>query len=265
MVAVNAALQHIVTLCMLFLLVSVHHDYHHNYPLQRASRLDNVACIAHSLLSTMTLLVPSSSLLLLTLIHYRAVFWSQFDNKLSAKQLALPILLIWLIAITTSALWTVFHRHQSGWYCLPFIRYNSSTFSWVEAILQSMVTLTCLVSLVIFMVYYSKMIMYLYKEEAAVKAMRSKKISNTKQTLIRFSFTCFLQSMQILLMNTTMFLPMLNAKESFQALSYFGYIFTVCTTDIYLHCYVLLRRLILEHIATPLLTKSKIQAYKANH
>ena len=74
------------------------------------------------------------------------MFWSRFDNKLSAKQIALPIPLIWLIAITTSALWTVFHRHQSAWYCLPFTGYSTSTFSWVEAILQSMVILTCLVS-----------------------------------------------------------------------------------------------------------------------
>ena len=93
------------------------------------------------------------------------------------------------------------------------------------------------------------MIMYLYKEEADVKAMRSKTISTTRQTFIRFSFTFYFQSMQLFLMNTAMFLPMLGAKGEFQALSYFGYIFTVSITDIYLHCYVLLRRLILEHFA----------------
>ena len=69
MVALNAVLQHVVTLVMLLLLVSVHHEYSHNYPLQRASRLTKVACTSHSLLSTMTLPIPSSSLLLLTLIR----------------------------------------------------------------------------------------------------------------------------------------------------------------------------------------------------
>ena len=179
-----------VMLISTLLVLSVHHYYGNLYPFHRHLRTNDVLCNMYSAFSMVNLFIPPTSLMLILVIHYRAVFWSRFNNKLECKHLVVLTLTIWLITSAVVAIWTSFHNNYSSWYCSPFMVRNS--FAWVSVILQSVALICSLTSGIIFITCYSKMIFHVHKEEAFVKAARSKNISTTRQFVVKFCITCSL-------------------------------------------------------------------------
>ena len=213
----------------------MHYIYGYNYPLLRSSRSSDVACIIHGFLTAVMLPLPSTSLLLLTIVHYRAVFWTKYDSKLSIKRVLVPILLIWFITILLSTLWTSFYEQYNEWYCLPFSR------SLFSIILQSTISVLCLTCFLLFIKYYTELLLSVHKEEVTVMAMRSKKFSHTRTLLTRFTITMFLHIAQLVLMNLMLWLPLFDISDDTMAMVYVAYIHTVACSDIYLHAYIILR------------------------
>ena len=221
-------------------IISMYYIYGYNYPLLRSSRSTHVACIIHSFLTTVMVLLPSTSLLLLTIIHYRAVFWTKYDSKLSIKNVLVPILLIWFITIALSTLWTSFHEQYNEWYCLPFSR------SLFSILLQSAISTLHLTCFLLFIKYYTELLLSVHKEELKVMAMRSKKFSHTRMLLIRFIITIFLHITQLVLMNLMLWLPLFDISDATMAMIYVAYIYTVACSDIYLHTYIILKNRYLD-------------------
>ena len=230
-VAIHALVNIFAMLILTLLVLIAHYIYGLNYPLSRSHTTGGVACVLHSSLSIITYLIPPSSLMLTTIIHYRAIFWIKFNNKLQIKNLLYPILFIWLVTLALAALWTSFHGPYTSWYCIPF----TSSHSWLSTILQSVISIICMTSLGFCVGCYSKIVIYLHNEEKIVKAMRSHNISNTKTLAIRFVFTFLLHLAQSILMHSTMWLQWFGYDESFVALTNTMYILTVTITDIYFY------------------------------
>ena len=142
-VAIHALVNISAMLISTLLVLIMHYIHGLTYPLIRASRERRAACALHSSLSISTFIVPSSSLLFMTIIHYRAIFWAKFDYKLQVKHLVYPILVIWFVTSAFAVVWTSFHGHYSSWYCLPF----TSSFSWVDTTLQTIISIVCVTSI----------------------------------------------------------------------------------------------------------------------
>ena len=228
---------------MSILLVLIMHYVHGmNYPLQTSERSYKIWCILQSTLSIITVLIPSTSLVLLTVVHYRAIFWLKFSYKLKIKHILFPVLLIWFATLIIGAIWTSFHGHYSSWYCLPF----SSSLSWLSITFQSIITLVCITSLAVCVGCYGRMITYLYKEENIVQAMRSRKMSNTKMIAIRFTITFILHMSQGILIHIIVWLPSFGYDEWIGALANALYVITVTVTDVYLYGNVALQKAILD-------------------
>ena len=238
------ALVNISTMIISILLVLVmNYIYELNYPLIRSAVTGGFACVLHSSLSISTYIIPSTSLVLLTIIHYRAIFWSKFDYKLEVKHLLYPILVIWFVTLAFTFLWTSFHGDYSSWYCLPF----TSAFSWVHTILQSIISIIFMTSIVFSVVCYIKIVKYLHREEKIVKSMRSTiGISHTKTLATRSIFTFLFHLAQSILMHTTMWMLWFGYDEWLAALTNIMYVLTVAITDVYLYASFLFRNMSLE-------------------
>ena len=224
------------------LILTMHYSYGLNYPLLASSRSGRVDCIFHSALSSITILIPSSTLVLLSVIHYRAIFWAQFSYKLEVKHILRFVILIWLASILLTVLWTTLHEDYSGWYCHPPV----STVAWFSIVLQSVVSIVCVSCLCVCVGCYSRMITHLHTEEKAVKPMRSRQMSHTKTIASRFIHTLVLHLAQGGLLNTMMWLSLLGYGEQIVALCNAVYILTVAVTDVYLHTYILLKNILLK-------------------
>ena len=214
----------------------MYYIYGYNYPLLREDRSKDVACFMHSFLTVFTMPLPSASLLLLTITHYRAVFWSKFDSKLNIKRVLMPVLLTWCITILLSAFWASFHEQYSEWYCIPF---SQSLFS---IILQSTISAFCLACFFLFMKYYIEMIFYVRREELTVMAMRSRKFSQARMLIVRFTITMTAHIAQFVLMNLMLWFPLSDVSDATIAIIYAAYIHIVACTDIYLHAYITLKK-----------------------
>ena len=224
------------------MVLSVHHNYGNLYPFHRDSSSESVLCTVYSSLSIVSLLIPSTSLALLTAIHYRAVFWTKFDNKLENKHVVGLVLLVWFTTTVFMALLATFHSNYSTWYCLPFV--TSSPVSWAPVVLQSLSIIVGVTLFIVFVTSYVKMILHVRKEEALVKSARSKKISTTRQLTVKFAITCVLQASQLILMITVMAVALLECDDVIQAISFAAYLLTVTVTDLYLHAYVTLKKIL---------------------
>ena len=231
-VAIHALVNISAMIISTLLVLVMHYIYGLNYSIRRSTLTGGIACALHSSLAIPAYLVPSSSLVLVTHIHYRAIFWAKFDYKLQAKHLLYPILFIWFVALAFTVLWTSFHGDYSSWYCLPF----TSAFSWVHTILQSIISIVCMTCIALCVVGYGKIVKYLHSEEKIVKSMRSTTgISHTKTLATRSVFTFLLHLAQSILMHTSMWLPWFGFDEWLVALTNMMYVLTVALTDIYLY------------------------------
>ena len=222
------------------LVLTMHYVHGMSYPLQRAHRSYRIVCILESTLSIITVLIPSTSLVFVTVVHYRAIFWIKFTYKLKTKHILFPVLVVWLATLIFATLWITFHGQYSSWYCLPF----SSSFSWLSITLQSIITLVCITSLAVCVGCYGTMIAYLYKEEHIVQAMRSQKISNTRLIATRFTITYMLYLFQGILLHIVVWLPLFGYDEWIGALANVLYVLTVTVTDVYLFGYIALQNTI---------------------
>ena len=242
LVALQSLINLWVMLISILLLLSLHHDYDNQYPFHRYQRSDDTACSIHSALSVTSLFVPPQSLILLTLVHYRAVFWSRFNSKLEHKHIIGPLLLIWLTLIVIVALWVSFHRDYSNWYCLPYV--TSDSFSWAAVILQPLSIIHFLTYFFTFVIFYLKIMFHVRKEEALVKDARSKKISTLRQIIVKFRITCILYLSQMILMLTMMALALSLNNDTLQAVCFAGYVVTVAIADVYLHAYITMKSIL---------------------
>ena len=243
-VAIHALVNIFAMLILTLLVLIAHYTYGLNYPLLRSHTPGGVACVLHSSLSIITYLIPSSSLVLTTITHYRAVFWVKFSYKLQIKNLLYPILVTWLVTLTIAALWTPFHGLYISWYCIPF----TSSHSWLSTILQSLISIICMISLGFCVGCYSKIVIHLHNEEKIVKSMRTHNISNTKSLAIRFVYTFLLHLAQSIVMHSTMWLPWFGYDESLVALTNIMYILTVTVTDIYFYARIPLKKMLFSWI-----------------
>ena len=223
------------------LVLTMHYVHGMNYPLQRTHRSYRIVCILQSAISIITVLIPSTSLVLLTVVHYRAIFWLKFSYKLKIKHIVIPALLVWFATLIIAAVWTTFHKHYSSWYCLPF----TSSVMWVSIVGQSIITLVCIASLAVCVSCYGRMIAYLHKEEHIVQSMRSRKISNTRMIANRFVITFMLYLSQGILILIIVWLPLLGYNERIGALANVFYILTVTFADVYLYGYIALQNAII--------------------
>ena len=96
-VTVHALLNLFVMFILNLLVIILHYKYGLNYPLHRSDRSGrfDAGCITHSILSSISCLIPSSTLMFLTITHYRAVFWASFEYKLEVKHIIRPALVFW--------------------------------------------------------------------------------------------------------------------------------------------------------------------------
>ena len=250
-VCIHSMVNLLIIFCTTLLVLSMHYTYAFNYQLTKSNRYKRVDCIIHSSLNSFTLLIPSSSLVLLLVIHYRAIFWVRFNCKLQVKHLVPPVLLIWLISVVVTVIWTTLHRDYSSWYCHPFV----SSFAWTSIVLQCCVSSFWLACMALCVGCYGKMIAHLHKEENIVQEMRSRQISHTKMIVIRFIYTFVFYLAQGVLLNTMMWLPLFGYSEQVVAFCNAMYILTVAITDLYMHAYVSLKNIILNKF----LKKPKLQ------
>ena len=234
-----------VMLISTLMLLSVHHHYGNLYPFHRNLPSDEVFCGIHSALSIVSRFIPSTSLVLLIAIHYRAVFWSRFDRKLERKQMGYFVVCIWITAMIVVILWTMLQGSIINWDCYHFMASNS--FSWTS-IISHLVCLICsITSFITFVTCYVKMILQVHKEEALVKSARSKKISTTRQIVVRFGFTFVLHASQISLMITMMVMSLIQGDDVIQVVIFAAYLVTVAITDVYMHAFVVLRKILKQY------------------
>ena len=241
-VALQSLVNILIMLLATLIVLGVHHDYDDLYPFYRSIRSDSVPCIIFGALSIVSFMVPSTSLMLLSVIHYRAVFWSRFDYKLERRHIICPVLLIWLTLAVFVTVCTSLHNNYPSWYCLPFI--TTYSFSWAPVILQPVAIIISVTSIAIFAACYVKMIMIVHKDEALVKSSRSKKISTTRQMIVKFLITSLLHVSQLSLMITTMVLALLESEDVAQSVGFVAYLVTVAATDLYLHAFHVMKTFI---------------------
>ena len=218
------------------LILIMHYIYGYNYALLRDNRSADVACMLYSSLIILITPLPSTSLMMLAAIHYRAVFWTKYDSKLNNKQMILPILLIWLTTILLSALWTLFHDQYTGWYCLPF------SDSLLSVILKYVIIIVCLTCVILFVWWYMVIIVYLNKEELRLMTMRNRKFSQTRLFIIRLAITIFTHITQLILMNLMFWFPLFGVNDTATAMICMSYMLNVAVTDIYMHAYIIIRK-----------------------
>ena len=239
-VAIHAIVNISTMISSILLVLVMHYIYGLNYPLVRSTETRGAACVLHSSLSIFTYIIPSTSLVLLTIIHYRAIFWAKFDDKLQIKHLLYLTLVIWSATLAFTILWTIFHGDYSSWYCLPF----TSAFSWLHTILQSIISIVCMASMAFTVVGYGKIVKHLHSEEKIVKSMRSTiGISHTKTLATQSIFTFLFHLAQSILMHTTMWLLWFGYDEWLAALTNIMYVLTVALTDVYLYASFIFRKM----------------------
>ena len=88
------------------------------------------------------------------------------------------------------------------------------------------------------------MILIVHKDEALVKSSRSKKISTTRQMIVKFLITFLLHASQLSLMVTTMVLAFLESEDVAQSVGFVAYLVTVAATDLYLHAFHVIKTFI---------------------
>ena len=87
------------------------------------------------------------------------------------------------------------------------------------------------------------MILYLRKEDAAVKTLVERKTSNSMNMIFRFSITLILYFAQSLVMNVLIWLSTFGvAQELAESFMFICYVFCVVISDLYLYVYVILKR-----------------------
>ena len=87
------------------------------------------------------------------------------------------------------------------------------------------------------------MILYLRKEDAAVKTLVIRKTSNSMNMISRFSITLMLYFAQSLVLNLLIWLSTLGvAQEVAESLMFICHVFCVVICDLYLYVYVILKR-----------------------
>ena len=231
-----------VMLISTLMVLSVHYYYGNLYPFYRNLRSIEVFCGIHRSLFIVSRLIPSTSLVLLIVIHYMAVFWSRFDNKLERKHMVYFVVCIWILAAIVVILWTMLEGSFLNWQCYHFMAPNS--FSWTS-IIPHLVCLVCsIISFITFVICYAKMILHVQKEEALVKSARSRKISTTRKIVVKFVFKFVLHASQISLMITMMVMSLVQSDDVIQVVIFAAYLFTVAITDVYMHAYVVLRKML---------------------
>ena len=87
------------------------------------------------------------------------------------------------------------------------------------------------------------MILYLRKEDAAVKTLVIRKTSNSMNMISRFSITLMLYFAQSLVLNLLIWLSTLGvAQEVAESFMFICHVFSVVICDLYLYVYVILKR-----------------------
>ena len=212
------------------------------YPFYRNFRSIKVFCGIHRSLSIVSRFIPSTLLVLLIAIHYMAVFWSRFNNKLERKHMVYFVVCIWILAVIVVIIWTMLEGNLLNWHCYHFMAPNS--FSWTS-IIPHLVCLVCsITSFIIFVICYVKMILQVHKEESLVKRARSKKISTTRKIVVRFGFTFVLHASQISLMITMMVMSLVQGDDVIQVVIFAAYLLTVAIIDVYMNAFVVLRKIL---------------------
>ena len=239
-VALHSLVNLWVMLISTLMVLSVHHHHGNLYPFHRNLRSDEVFCRIHTTLSIVSRLIPSTSLVLLITIHYRAVFWSRFDNKLERKHMVYFVVGIWIAAMIVGVLWTMLQGSILNWYCYHFMAPN--LFSWTSIIPHLVCIICSITSFVAFVICYVKMILHVHKEESLVKSARSKKISTTRKIVVKFVFTFVLHASQISLMITMMVTSLVQGDDVIQVVIFAAYLLTVAITDVYMHAFVALKK-----------------------
>ena len=238
-VALQSLLNQVIMLISALLVVGAHFRYNHNYPLQRDARSEDPACIIHSALSVPSLFVPSESLMIMTLIHYRIIFWSKY-TKISITTALIVTIVTWVIIIGVAGTWVSVQSRFIGWYCIPYHAVNDAW--WLSITIQVIITLTSLVCGFVCVGCYSKIVLYIHREEITVRKMVTRKTSNTRKTSIRFTITCTLYFTQAIIMNVLIWLPTYDATlEATESWMYICYVLSVIVCDVYVHAYVKVR------------------------
>ena len=239
-VVLQALFNQVIMLIAALLVIGVHFRYQHNYPLQRDSRATDIPCIMHSVISVVITFVPSESLIIMTLIHYRIIFWARY-TQIPIKVGLLVAIVTWVIIISIASAWTSLQGRYIGWYCLPYLAVGSAR--WFSLGIRCIITLTSLLSMSVCIRCYVKMILYLRKEDAAVKTLVTRKISNSRNMIFRFSITLMLYFAQSLVMNVLIWIPTYGeTREAAEPFMFICYVFCVVICDLYLYVYVILKR-----------------------
>ena len=239
-VALQSLFNEVIMFISTLLVIIMHFIYQHAYPLQRDSRSSEAPCILHSAMSVVMLLIPSESLIVMTVIHYRIIFWSRY-TKVPIKVALLVAIITWVVAIVLAGVWTFLQSHYIGWYCLPYAMDGESW--WVSVLIKSIITLLTIISAAVCISCNTKILLYLHKEEVIVKKMLTRKVSNVRNLFHRFTITFMLYFAESVAMNTLIWLPTINvALEVTESLMYICYIFSVVMSDSYLYVYVIAKR-----------------------
>ena len=205
-VVLQALFNQVMMLLSTLLVIGVHFRYQHNYPLQRDSRATDIPCILQSALSVVITFVPSEALVIMTLIHYRIIFWAKY-TQIPIKVGLLVAIVTWVIIISIASTWTSLQGRYLGWYCLPYLAVGAAW--WFSLVIRCITTLISLMSMSVCIRCYVTMILYLRKEDAAVKTLVDRKTSNSMNMIFRFSITLTLYFAQSLVMNLLIWLSLL--------------------------------------------------------
>ena len=239
-VALQALFNQVIMLISALLVVGVHFRYQHNYPLQRDSRATDIPCILHSVLSVVITFVPSESLVVMTLIHYRIIFWARY-TQIPKKAALFVVIVTWLVVISIASTWTWLQGRYIGWYCLPYLAVGSLW--WFSFVMKCMMTLTSLLSMSVCISCYVIMILHLHKEDATVKRLVTRDVSNSRNMFFRFITTLMLYLAQYFIMNVLIWLSTFDvAQEVTESFLFICYVFCVVICDLYLYVYVIVKR-----------------------
>ena len=239
-VALQSLLNQVIMLIAALLVIGVHFRYHHNYPLQRESRATDIPCILYSVISVVITFVPSESLVIMTLIHYRIIFWARY-TPIPIKAGLLVVIVTWVIIISIASVWTALQSRYIGWYCLPYLAVGSAW--WFSLVIRCIITLISLLSMSVCISCYVTMILYLRKEDAAIKTLITRKTSNFRNMFSRFIITLMLYFAQSLVLNALIWLSSLGkTREVAESIMFISYVFCVVICDLYLYVYVMLKK-----------------------
>ena len=235
-VALHSLVNLWVMLISTLMVLSVHHYYGNLYPFHRNLESNKVFCRIHSALSVVNRFIPSTSLVLLIVIHYRVVFWTRLNKKLERKHMACFVVGIWITAVIVVILWTMLQGNLLNLNCYHFMAPN--LFSWTS-IIPHLVCIICSITFFItFVICYVKMISHVHTEKALVK------VFTTHQIVVRFVFTFVLHASQISLMITMMVMSLVQGDDVIQVVIFAAYHITVAITDVYMHAFVVLRKML---------------------